>query len=729
MNKTLLKTLMAIGRVVTSVWFFIALLVAVAVSCIWRGFMPEPSKLEQLTGKIRDQKFQHWYATIKTEQEKAGLRTTIDAYSRTFGSSVWARHAVEELGENGQPRFFDLAELAMSIENGDDRVAFAEAHANTYALIVESGTTDLAAAYAAHLRELREAGGRDWRVARKSPLAVAVHAASIGKPGLWTWYLDSRDWVDDYLVALHPDTEDKDPGARLVDILDELRHHPKVYRALRDEVADFAKEESGDNAEELDAEEFLSEAFGTVSLYRDMFDVLCNADVPFGEALDILANNIEDLDFTTTDACRETGVELANIYRSHRAVWNAAAAPGGGGTIRFFRDVPQHAEQVLAVFGEADILPFLMKNYADSNELLAVASEALVRYEAIGWSFLATFAGNDEFKRALLKKGVGHLVVPFITIYVAQKGDSKKSFDENASGVISLCLDNPGWIKRYLNPDGSFKPETETIIEEMPFVGGIATVVKHQFRGEPVTMGEIGWAVFDVVDDAVTVIALIGSGGAATPAVAAKQAAKESAKNAARVTVKQGTKRIAKEGGKYVAKKGGKMIVREGIETAAGRESKALARQALARRLAQTVGQTGAWTVRVAGKSVRLVASPIRKTAKAWRNLSPATRRTIIRATAATMFFIAVTARTLPKLPGALHEMLKRTGEQVGKLVNESVKGVADGFVEAVKATLGLHQSSTRPLNFVVGGIALVIALLLLSRHCRQRALPPVRLA
>ena len=116
------------------------------------------------------------------------------------------------------------------------------------------------------------------------------------------------------------------------------------------------------------------------------------------------------------------------------------------------------------------------------------------------------------------------------------------------------------------------------------------------------------------------------------------------------------------------------MIVRNGVGKVAGRESEALAKQALARRLSQTVCRTGAWTARVAGKSVRLVASPVTKTAAAWRKLPPTTRRAFLRTAAATMFFIAVTARTLPKLPEALHETMKRTGEQVGKLVNESAQ-------------------------------------------------------
>lgn len=719
--KMVLTALVKVGRVVTSFWFVFVLLLAIAASLIWRGFSPGPSKLEKLAGEIRDTKFQTWYATIRTKREKAAVRTALDAYSRTYGSAVWARYAAEEVDEAGKPRYFDLAELALSIENGEDRIAFAEAHKDAYSIIAGTGSTELASAYAKRLTELREKGGRDWRVARTSPLAVAVHAATDGNQGLWNWYLDNRDWIDDYLGALHADPDDEAAGGGLLAVLREFQRRPRVYRALRDEVAEWSDGKDETESADLEAGEFLVAAMGAVSLYGETFDVLCDAEIPFGEALDVLANNIGDLDFSTPDACRETGAELANLHRSHRAIWDAAAAPGGVGAIQYFRDVPQHAEAILASFGDAGVLPFLMENYADSRELLATASEVLVRYEAVGWAVLANFAGNDELKRALLKKGVGHLVVP----YVALKGGD--------SSAVAQSVSNPGWVKRYLNPDGSFKPETETIIETMPFVGGIATVMKHQLRGEPVTMGEICWAAFDVVDDAVTVAALIGSGGAATPAVAAKQAAKESAKSTAKVTIKQGSKQLAKQsakpGGKYVAEKSGKIIVRNGIEKIAGRESKVLARRSLMGRVIHRTVRTASWTMRMGERSIRVVASPLTKTVSTWRKLPPATRKAILRTAAATMLFVAVTARTLPKLPEALHETAKRTGELVGRIVNEAVKGAADGFVEAVKASLGLPPSSTRPMNLILGGVALIVALLLLSRHSRRASHPPMRLA
>ena len=81
--KMVLTALIKIGRVVTSFWFVFVLLLAIAASLIWRGFSPGPSKLEKLAGEIRDTKFQTWYATIRTEREKAAVRTALDAYSRT----------------------------------------------------------------------------------------------------------------------------------------------------------------------------------------------------------------------------------------------------------------------------------------------------------------------------------------------------------------------------------------------------------------------------------------------------------------------------------------------------------------------------------------------------------------------------------------------------------------------------------------------------------------------
>lgn len=717
-------------RVVMSFWFAVAVLLAIAASCFWRSVSPGPSKLEALADEIRDPAFRAWYADIRTEREKAAVRTALDAYSRHYGSAVWADEAAKEL-DNGKPRYFDLAELAFSIEGGDDRIEFAEAHAAAYSAVAQVGAQvgapEIAAAYADHLSALREKGGRDWRVVRGSPIALAVHAATdtAGRPELWTWYLDNRGWADDFLCAVRADPEGGDRGDEIVALLEEFRRRPKLFRMLRDEVAGWA--EGKDVSSDPEASEFLAAAAGTVSLYAETFEVLCDAGIPFGEALDVLANNIADLDFETPGACRETGVELASLYRSHRAVWDAAAVPGGSGAVRFFRDVPQHAEAVLALFGEADVVPFLMQNYADSRELLAVAAESIARYQAVGWAVLAGFAGNGEFRQALLHRDVGHLVVP----YVALKGGD--------SSAVSQCLDDPRWVKRYLNPDGSFKPEAETIAETLPFVGGIVTVLKHQVRGEPVTMGEVGWAVFDVVDDVVTVAAVVGAtvatGGTATPAVVAAKASEEAALQAgrqgAKVTIKQGAKQLAKQsakaGGKYAAKKGGKLIVRNGVERVAGRESKALARRSLVGRLAQTTAQAGTWTMKMAGKSIRVVASPVAKTVAAWGKLPPAARRTIVRATAAAMFFVALSARTLPRLPVALQETLKRMGAEFGRLLNGTVKGMADGFVEAVKATVGLQGASVSA-NIAVGCLCVVAALWILVRH-RRRNRRPARLA
>ena len=693
-------------------WLTITLLLVVAVGLVWRGVSPEPSRLESLVKEIRDPKFQSWYAQVQIDKEKAAVRTALDAYSRKYGSSVWAKHAAEELVDGSRPRYYDLAELALSIDSGDDRLEFAEAHAKTYSLIIQSGVSEIASAYVQHLASLRNKGGRNWRIARTSPLAVVVHTATetSGKTELWTWYIDNREWVDDYLCAIQIDPESDTSGETLIALLEEFRRRTKVYRAFRNEVMDNGDaKSSGQKDDELTPSEFLASSMPVIALYGDTFEVLCDANIPFSEALDVFANNIGDLNFETPNVCHETGVELANLYRSHRAVWDAAAVPGGNGAIRFFREVPQFAETVLAQFGEANILPFLMQNYAESSELLSTAAEVISRYDTVGWSVLAHFAGNEEFKNALLNKDVGHLVVP----YVALKGGD--------STAVSQCLRDPGWVKRYLNPDGSFKPETETIIEAMPFVGGIATVLKHKMRGDPVEMGEVGWAVFDVADSALTVVAIVGSAGAATPAVAAKQAAVQGAKTGTKITIKQSTKQLAKQsaklGGKYVARKGGAVIVRNGVKATTKHEAKNLARRTLFRRLAQTTGKTATWTMRAGGKTLHIVASPVTKSVQAWRRLPPPMRKTILRTAAATMFFIAISERTLPKLGPAIHETLKRTGAQLGSFVDESVKGMGDFFIEAIKSSTGATGVYARLLYIAIGIAFFIMALLLVLRH------------
>ena len=170
-------------------------------------------------------------------------------------------------------------------------------------------------------------------------------------------------------------------------------------------------------------------------------------------------------------------------------------------------------------------------------------------------------------------------------------------------------------------------------------------------------------------------------------------------------------------------------MVREGIEAATKQEAKSMARRALVKKVAQSVGHAVSWTIRTANKTIRVIGSPIQKTAAAWRKLPPATRRTVVRVVAATMFFVAVTARTLPKLPEAVNETLRRMGKDVGTLVNETVKGMGDAFVETIMASLGLHESSVRPFRLLLGGLFLVVAIILLCRHSKHASLPPARLA
>ena len=120
------KIIHFVTRIFGSFWFAFAVLVALAVSLFWRGFAPGQSELEKRAGGIDNPTFQTWYATIRTEQEKAALRTTLDACSRRYGGSVWASHIADEIDKTGKPRFYDLAEMALSIDQERRRSAPAE---------------------------------------------------------------------------------------------------------------------------------------------------------------------------------------------------------------------------------------------------------------------------------------------------------------------------------------------------------------------------------------------------------------------------------------------------------------------------------------------------------------------------------------------------------------------------------------------------------------------------
>lgn len=685
-------------------WGLIVLLVAFAGVCLHGALEPNLAGLEAKAKKLAQANpaFGRFYKSLTSEKEKAALRVTLDAYEKFYGSTVWAQNVAED--ENGAPRYYDLALLGMSIGSGKGRIDFATAHAGVYELIVEMGYAGAAADYAREMEIMREAGGRDWRLARKSPLAVAVHAAvrKTGNQDMWKWYCDNHDWCDDYLMGAQPDPGDASADVALVSLMEELRHRPSIYKDLREEVLAGAGGAEGD--EEMSPQAFLSMAMGVVTLYGEVFDVLARAGVPFTEAFDVLENNVADLKFDTPAACRETGVELANLHKNHKAVWATAAGEGGGGAVRFYRASPDHANAVLSAFGEVGVLPFLLEHYGGTPELLDVSAKVLHIYGEPGWSVLTAFQGNAEFRETLLMPEVGHLLVPFVIL----KGGEP--------GAVAQCREKPAWVKRYLNPDGSFKPETENIIEAMPFVGGIATVAKHWARGEPVTLGEIGWAAFDVIDDAITVAAFVGTAGAATPALAAKEAGEEALKHGAKTAVKQGSKSLTRAATEVAMKQGGKQLAKKSGTALAKKETQAVVRKSLARR---ALG----WTIRVAGKPVRLASKPVAKTVKAWKSLPPQTRKWILRGAAAAMLFVVLEERTIPKLPEAIHQTLGRTGKNIGELLHGTLSGMGDAFIAGIASTVGIDPggSSIRWGRAAAAIIAIAGALYVFFRGGRRR--------
>jgi hypothetical protein len=699
-------------RIVFSRWTLMAVLLAVGAVCLKGAFVSNKAVLEKRAKAIQDPSFRRFFDHLESDREKAALKVALDAYERLWGSTVWAERAAEALGANGAPRYYDLALLGMSIDTGEERVDFMRNHAGIYEMIVEMGYAGTVGDYIREMDAMRMEGGRDWRLARENPLAVMVHAAvrKTGRPDLWEWYRDNFDWCDDYLMGAQPDPAAGDVAEALVPLLEELRRRPSIYRDLRKEILASGDDDDGEDG--LPAESFLSMAMGTVSQYGEVFDILAKEGAPFSEALDVLANNAADLDF---DSPRETGAELANLHRNHPTIWETAAAPGGGGAVRLFQASPGHADAVLAAFGEVGVLPFLIEYYGESDALLDTAAEALHRYEAPGWNVLTQFKGNEEFRETLLMPEVGHLLIPFILL---KGGDPE---------AVSRCREHPKLLGYYLNPDGSFKPEAKNLLEAMPMVGAIATVTRKWAMGDSVTLGEIGWAAWEVVDDALTVAAFVGTAGAATPALAAKEAGKETLKQGlkkgGKTLVRQQTKALTRAATRQAMKQGARQATKRVGTSLAKKEGRALVRKSLVRRTLQTGGKSAAWTMRVAGKPIRLACQPVAKGFTAWKQLSPQARKWILRGVATAMLAIEIFNRTLPMMAEALPAFARQVGETAGKAVHAGLAGLGEAIVAATAAALGfdINGLTLRLGRTVVGVLAVWTALSVCFRRGRRR--------
>lgn len=658
--------------------------------------------LREMAADLPDPALQDALAKVDRNVEVGATIAAMRAYRKQYGGA-WSRYLLSDFQQesSGHIPYADILTVAFSIHSNESWDEEMGDHFKAYDLLRQAGAEELAHHYADVLAEVQRGGGSVWRTVKRDPFAVVVYEATRSDPSLWEWYERTCSWSREYLSGSLPEN-----GAEgLLALMKELQTREAVFHAFYEEVNGFrTKDASPSSTEDDDDWAGYISYVPFVIEFGDVVEALRSVGAPILESICVLLNGLGESypaydRHPDGDSQERMAAELANLYRNHREVWEQAAGESGGGVLRVFRESPEWGEPVILAFGDGYVCEFLLQYYSESPELLIRATEALAKCEEPGWAVLEMCKDNSEFKTLLLNPKVGVRVVP----YALAKGPNA-AMDDLAS--------NPKWADRYLNEDGTLRKDETLLIETLPFVGGIATCCKNWCKGYPVTMGEIGWAAFDVVDIAVTA-ATFGAWKAVSAVPAA--AAKEGGKNAGKIAVKQAAKQTAKRTASLVNKQGAKLIGAAERKTALRTFKKKILSQSV-----RSSWVSRGWTlVRSSAKTTFI---PVKRFYEGFGRISPKARLFVGKVVTAAMFFVAIRYRTLEKLPAALHGLLAFLGQKIGEVGHSFGSGFADAATEVVREAFGMDgKTGIRTVPMVVGIVALVAFVFVVVGGVRRR--------
>lgn len=545
------------------------------------------------------------------------------------------------------------------------------------------------------LEDARGRGGSDWDLVRRHALARVIYAETVmvgKKEELWKFLKQEENWVlpwlESYSVSLSVMEGRTLPN--LSDILSVLCENRIVAKELYlgwQEWVKSAREGGVTDLDGCDAEILrlfmdYHAVFALVDMMDatirpiDVFRIIVNNSPGIGDEARPMDGGDTGKGRCVSFLSGFTDEERAKFIvrlKSYPLSWNAAMLsqrileltlllPDGTGMAR--------VEQMLDSTGNEDVALFLFEYYADPERpnLLTYACDALIKYPDMASALMNTYCERNDFKVWLSDPEVGTLLIPFYQAAMAQcQVDNEAKLADEVSARLED--DKDGWITRWVDrATGEVKPDSRSLMEHAPFVGGIWTVAKHVSKGEAVTWGEIGWAAYDVVEIGMAV-ATFGTSAVVTGSSAAgKTVAGSGAKYAAKLTAQKSAKTFLKQAGKSSVKvaKGTRMV-----------------------RAAKNMGRMLAWTGKALKGTTKVTWTAVRKGYGQFRRLPPRMRHFVGAAIITMMYSLEWQAKgygeTLSVSVGdAIRDAVAPAVETIVQLPGEFGNGLADGVAAAL---------------------------------------------
>ena len=386
---------------------------------VWSGFNLGTG-IDTMRGWLKesgDPDLLRYYEEAKDVKERSSLGIAFKAYEKRYGKGAWVRHFKEENpGENIAYR--DIAELAVGISTVEERDEFLASHAATYEACVQNGAIELAHRYGNTLKKLWEKGGKAWGVASRNPFSICVYDAVGQNTELWNWYLDNAEWCDSFLMTIEPELQGEKSveGTGLAEAVESMREHSQLLKQFYKEISALSEDElkemaDGDNLGEC-KESLFASCFLFVGKYHNVLDPMLKAPsrISMLEVMAVVANNCTAFGLGEEDAIdspnksRDAAMGFVRIHDERKIIWDFAMDERGTDCITFCEKVCNYewCEQIIGMFGEAGVVPFLNKYYGDSSQLLRVATETLYRCQEPGWAVLQKYRDNSQVKALCL---------------------------------------------------------------------------------------------------------------------------------------------------------------------------------------------------------------------------------------------------------------------------------------------------------------------------------------
>jgi hypothetical protein len=347
------------------------------------------------------------------------------------------------------------------------------------------------------LLEQAKANPDAWPLVRDDPIALQVWANAEGLEEV-KFYRKNRDWLADPLVALDYNNSTITGPA---EVIRKIAKFPNTVRlALSPDEEDLG-------------------VVGLMALlsHGELID-LCREDygIPPQQTIAVLFMNPDIFDTPEGDRAwvRQQASWLNDIEKHSPTVWLAAMEFPF--TLRLHIDAPHISEELLSKYGadQPQLLLYDLFQNEDGTydqQVIIRAAESVNAFGDLGIYVFAKYRDpiwRTRLERFLRNDEIGVRLIPFMVRF----GD--EGFDK--------IEDNSAWLDKYFAKDGSPIVDPTEWVTYIPG-GSVYKVAENWTKGIPNEGSELGWAIVDVGDIALTV-ATFGASKAVTTSAKAGRA-------------------------------------------------------------------------------------------------------------------------------------------------------------------------------------------------------------